>query len=212
MILGFTLLKYLLFFYILVQSAFNKTPNDFLRGTWRYIFKLQGRIICCFTTSFWVTTIVNTSYGTFGISGLGDGVLISISVLLIVLEYLLSFLLETQFCDLMPTKQYLAAKNFDMQILTLLQKLVLQLIQVFTDDNVSASLWVCILFNMTLSFIREYRFFTTLPLYSHKSLLYQGNLLAIVLALHWSHFFQQVLLDSEYKKEIDFRFLITFQP
>ena len=208
-ILGFILLKYLLFAYVVRTAYGGKEPYRLLKESWRWIFKLQGRIICCFITSFFVRTIVSTSNDdNFSIQGISNRLIIIIFALLIGLEYLISFLLETQFSDFLPTRQCLSSKNYDMQILTLFQKLVIQIIQLFAYKDVTACIWVCIILNLLISFTREYRFFTTLPLYNSRPLYYQGDLIAIALSLHIVHFFQQILISADYSTTTDFRFII----
>ena len=165
-ILVFTLVKYLLLGYVIDISWFNKPPDDFLKAIWRWIFKLQGRITCCFTTSFCVRTIVTTSNSSFSIQGINNQALIAMSTILIILEYSISFTLETQLCDLMPSKRYLASKNYEMPILSLSQKLVIQAIQLFTYKDYTARIWISIILNLFISSAREYRFVTALPLYN----------------------------------------------
>ena len=208
-ILGYMLFKHILLCYVMYVSWFNKTPNPLLKTIWRWIFKLQGRIACCFITSFWVRTIVMTSNDTFSIHGIGNRALITISAVLIIIEYTISFLLETQLCNFMPTKQYLAGKNFEVQIITLLQKFVIQIIQLFAYKHLSASIWVFIILNLILSLIRGFRFFATLPVYHFKTLLHQGGLVVIALSLHVVYFFQQILKEADYLDKTNFRFLIT---
>ena len=208
-ILAYLLFKYFILAYALYISYVNKEPNSQLKSLWRWIFKLQGRATCCFITSFWVRTIVTASNDTFSIQGIANQAVMAISAVLIIVEYMISFILETQLSDFLPSsKKFLASKNHDMQIITLLQKLVIQLIQLFVDNNISAGIWACIIWNLTLSLIREYRFFTTLPLYNYKSLLYQGDLTTIALSLHIVHFFHQILKEIDYQQETDFRFII----
>ena len=208
-ILGYILFKHLLLSYVMYVSWFNKTPNPILKTIWRWIFKLQGRIACCFITSFWVRAIVMTSNDTFSIHGIGNRALITISAVLIIIECTISFLLETQLCNFMPTKQYLSSKNFDMPIITLLQKLVIQIIQLFAYKNFSASIWICITLNLIFSFVRSFRFFTVLPYYNFRALLYHGDLAVIALSLHFVHFFQQILKEADYLRETNFQFIIV---
>ena len=207
-ILGYLLFKHILLSYVIYISWFNKTPNPLLKTIWRWLFKLQGRIACCFITSFWVRTIVMTSNDTFSIHGISNRALIAISAVLIIIEYTISFLLETQLCNFIPTKNYLSSKNFDMPIITLLQKLVIQVIQLFAYKNFSASIWVFITLNLILSFLRAFRFFMVLPYYTFRTLLCQGDLVVIALSLHFTHFFQQILNEADYLDETDFRFII----
>ena len=202
-ILGFILAKYILLGYVIYISWFNKTSDSLLKTIWRWIFKLQGRVTCCFITSFWIRTIVMTSNNSISIQGISNQAFIMTSALLTILEYTTSFLLETQLCNLMPSKSFLSSKNLDMQILTLFQKLVIQITQLFAYKDLTACLWVVIILNLTISFTREFRLFTILPLYNYKSLLYQGDLAALVLSLNLAHFFQQILTSNN-----DFPFMI----
>ncbi|RZK12695.1 MAG: hypothetical protein EOO43_18505, partial [Flavobacterium sp.] len=211
-ILGFTFVKYLVLIYMVCISCFHKKSNTLLQVIWRWIFKFQGRILCCFITSFCVRTIANISNNDddngFHIPGITSGAIIPILAVMIAIEYLISFILETQFCDFIPTRQYSSGKNCDMQIFTLTQKLMIQIIQMSISENITGNLWVCIVLNLILSTLRGYRFFTTLPLYNYQSLLHQGYLTMIVLSLHFAHLFQQILISAEYSSKIDFRFLI----
>ena len=201
--------KYLILFYIVYVTSFNTEPNPILKTLWRWTVKLQGRVACCFVTSFWVRTIVNTSNDSFGIGNLGSQAVISIAALLIASEYIVSFLLETQLCDFIPTNRCLSSKNYDMQVITLIQKLMIQFTQIFVSKSVEGSIWICIALNFLLGWIRGFRFFTTLPLYNYDSLMFQGDLIAALFSLNLVHFFHQLLRQANYSQETDFRFILV---
>ncbi len=201
--------KYLMLSYIIYTTSFNKEPNPIFKTLWRWIVKLQGRAACCFVTSFWVRTIVNTANDSWSIQGLGSRAVISIASVLIASEYIVSFLLETQFGDFIPTNRWLSSKNYDMQVITLIQKLMIQFTQIFVNKNVEASIWICIILNFVLGWVRGYRFFTTLPLYNYDSLLFQGDLIAVLSSLNIVHFLHHILRQADYSQETDFRFILV---
>ena len=192
-------LKYLLFLYIVLTAYFNTKQSHFLLVLWRNTFKLQARIMCYFISSFWMRTVLTVSNGTYGIEHIGNGVLIGISCCLIALEYLFSFFLEMQFCDLLPTNTLLANKTLEPQLITLAQKFLVQITQLALYSSPLATIRVVGTVNIIISVFRDFRFFTILPLYNFNTLSYQKNLLAVTTALSYSCLIQIILYAADYQ-------------
>jgi len=184
LMLVFTCLKLILGIYVVFQAHWNFQGPKLLLEIWRWLFKFQTRVICYLVTSFWVNAITNLSNPGFQPENISKTFIIVIFGLLIALEYFASFLIETQFCDILPRKDYLSAKNNEMQLITLTQKLVLQLLQLLRQNSSLGTFWLFSVFNLLLSAFRIQRFYTQLPLYQRKALFMLGNLVNIVMALH----------------------------
>lgn len=204
----YTLLKYLLFLYVVLTTHFNTKQSHFLLIIWRNTFKLQARIICYFTSSFWLRTILTVSNNTFAIEHIGNGVLIAISCVFIALEYLFSFFLEMQFCDLLPTENtILANKTLEPQLITLAQKFLIQVTQLALYSSPLAAIRLVGVANFIISVLRDFRFFTILPLYNFNTLLYQKTLLAVTTALSYSCLIQIILYAADYQNS-DIRVIV----
>ena len=207
MVFGFTILKCLVFAYIACIALWNRKPNNLLIRLWRFIFRFQGRFLCFFVTSFWIRAILDSSMGDFTIQGINNLTIISISAILIVMEYLLSFFIEVQFCYILPTKNFLSSKNFHTQVITLIQKLIIQVIQVIFSSNSITDMWTPSVINLLLSLLRASQYYRILPLYNIKALIYQGNLISLVLSIHLV-FFMLALLSKVNYQGADMNFAI----
>jgi len=204
---GFTSLKYALSTYILLVAKWDLTGNKVLVSIWRWFFKVQARFMCYFLTSFWVNTILNISNENFDTTTVNETLLTVALGILVGVEYVFSYLLETQFCDILPRKNFLSGKNNEMQMVTLSQKLLLQIFQLCLQLNTTASFWVYCLINLVFSLWRAKRFYFTLPLYKPKALCFLGDLVSIVLGLSIASFVG-VIVRSGDDFEVSQQFII----
>ncbi len=210
-VFGVSLLKLALFGYIMWISSSKRSEegSPILIGLWKWVFRGQGRVLCFFITSFWIRSLLgmeNEGFRLFGIGKLGCIIIFSI---LILVENTFSIILETQFCYRLPTKNFLSSKGFQMQLVTLTQKIVLQIIHVSFKTPSLACLLVFTSTNMVFCLLRSQIFYTTLPLYKIQALRYQSDLMNIVNSLSIACFFQTLLKATEYSG-IDSIFPIIF--
>ena len=175
---------------------------------WQWLFKLQTRGCYFLFTSFWFTTIVEAKDSGFSLIGIHKIPLIFISSLMIALEFLLSLLFEAQFCYTLPTKNFLSSKNNTLSILTLIQKLIIQIILLVLRSNHLAGSWVASAIGLFFCVLRDYEFFTKLPLYHIKALYLQRQLLSAVLCLYLAYFLTTILKEVDYEGA-NVNFLVT---
>jgi len=192
-----TLLKILLFGYLIWVCLWKNTPSRLLLFLWRWTFKLQTRVIYFLFTTFWVKVIIEEDFGIFETS---KSFLTVISSLMLAIEFIFSFLLETQFSYALPTKDLLSSKSNTLQILTLLQKLIIQVVMmILSKAGPLTSAWVASVIGLLLSALREYEFTTKLPLYKFKALVIQRALLCLVISLNLAYFLHTILKAASYE-------------
>jgi len=169
---------------------------------------MQGRILYYFVSSFWVRGIISISKGEFEISGLPNYVVVVFFVLFMLIGYFSSMFLEMQFHDALSSKNFLDAKNPNMQILTLSQKFVLQIIQLCFRFSDLKAYWFSSIFGLIFCTIRGVKFFRTLPLYHFGALRLQVVLMSLAFSLNLAYA-MQVLLKTTRFLEIRMNNIIT---
>ena len=192
-------LKLLLYVYIFIISATKFQPNPLALKIFQWIFQAQARVIYYLTTSFFVRVIIvrNQNEEQFSFLGAGKNADLAVCLLIIILEFCLSSLLKINFHYVLPSKSFLASKDNFSEIITLTQKFLLQILQIILWKDSQAAHWVFIIVNCIFSAIRDFQFFKVLPLYRIHALLFQGSLLVIVSALHFTALIQQIIISSE---------------
>ena len=193
-----TILKYILFVYIIFIATRGHKANSLLIILWRWTFRCQGRIIYFLTTSFWIKCIFTTSNKDFSILGMNSLALHTIAIMMVVLECMFSGFMETQFCYILPTKNFLSSKNYDTQHLIFIQKFLLQVIQLIFGLESYTGLWILKVVGLVLSLLRCRLYYRSLPLYKFQALIYQGGLLSIVACLNLTCLLQSLLSAASY--------------
>ena len=202
-----TIFKLGLFAYVALLTFSNAEGCFLLIKVWRFVFKIQTRILFYFMTSFWVQALVASSNEEFSSPWFSHTFVITIAIVMITLETLFTLMIETQLNYVLPTKNFLACQNNNPQFITFSQKLSLQiLIMSFRSDSIEIA-WVYNVFNLIFCLFRGVKYYTTLPLYNTKALFFQGDLLNIVFSLNIVCFFQTLLESFNYGKA-DIKFLI----
>jgi len=198
MMLVFTGLKYFLAIYVVCVAQWNlEGPGVFL-SIWRWVFQVQGRFLYYFMTSFWTFTILNIqNEGSERIQEDKAGIITMLSIL-IGIEFTFSFFMETQFCNLLPGKNFLSAKNYEMQVLTMAQKFMLQVLQLSLNSEAFKTFWIFSVVNLFFSVWRVERFYQKLPLYKGDALALLGSLINLVLALNIVNFIGVILKAGDW--------------
>ena len=185
-VLSFLLLlsifKYALIAYIAYVSAKKLQGNSHLINFGAWIFKSQGRVIYSITTSYWLNLALAISQDKLDMKGYKA--MIVPPIMLIILEFVLSFYLQFQFCTVFPTKSLLAAKTNTLELSVLTHKVILQTLQFALSLNALANAWITTSISLTLVLIRHFYYFRTLPLYNIKALVYVSGLLATTVSLN----------------------------
>jgi len=198
-IMGWLILKLMLCLYILLISASKFEPHPLLLRSFKGIFQAQARVIYYFASSFFVRVILlsNQDENQFSFLGIGKAADFGVCIVIIILEFCLSSLLKINFHYVLPSKSFLSSKDNTSELLTLTQKFLLQILQIILWDDSEASRWVLIIANCLITFIRDYQFFTSLPMYRIPTLIFQGSLLVIVSTFHYISLIQQIIISSE---------------
>ncbi|RZK14811.1 MAG: hypothetical protein EOO43_15835, partial [Flavobacterium sp.] len=165
---------------------------------WRWTFKTQGRLLYYLIASFWVRGILAIAKGEFEVKGISNNVVVVFYVVFILIGYILSNVLETQFHDILSTKNFLDSKNSDMQVLTLTQKFVLQVIQLCCRSSDLKAYWLTSSFGLVFCTVRVYKFFQVLPLYDYKALRLQAFMNSVVFSLNLAYFMEVLLKTVRY--------------
>ena len=208
-IFTFVILKYILFAYVLYIAFWNHREYPLLIQLWKWTYRTQGRVLYYLITSFWVQTILSLTADELEVKWVSSQVLTAITGVLIGFEYLLSLLIETQFCYILPTKSFLSSKNFSMQVTTLNQKFIIQVIQIAFSSNRLIGVWIMNILNLICSIFRIIQFYSMLPLYRYKALIYQGYLLGITFSLNLSCFIWILLFRNNSRYEVNISFIMV---
>jgi len=181
-LIGFSVARAVLAAYVLYVAFKDLKPNTLLIGVWQWIFKLQSRVTYYLITSFWVRAIMASADESFSLFKMGMFGSTCISVIMIAFEFSFSLGLDMQFCYVLPTKNFLASKSKRVQVLTLIQKSVMQVLQMSLGPNFSSGAWVTSIINLVMSCLKNYQYYRTLPLYKFKALVFKGDLMNLALA------------------------------
>jgi len=120
--------------------------------------------------------------------------------MLIIFELLLALIPKIYYHDILPTKSFLSAKENTLEIMTLVQKVITQILTGTLNSSIPGFNWILASMNILIDIGRMRGFFTRLPLYSFRSLYFQGWVLMLVASLDLSYFISLVI------KEVDSSF------
>jgi len=175
-----TVLKYLLLIWIIYKFVHNSQPQKLLAKLWRNLFEVQGRVLYFYTTFFWVNMAMTTSLTeSLNEERESKGKLVS-GLLAISLDFAFSLILYSRYHYMLPSKSFLSSKDNIVDMITLVQKLVVQILTIFLPLDSQSSMWVVTIVNVTIDLIRNFYFFRRLPLYSFEALNYQAIILMVI--------------------------------
>jgi len=182
-------LRYIIFGYISAMTLSRKSVHIITKQIWMFIFRIQGRILCQFLTSFWVQDIVSFLKKENNYSILSKDATIILGLFIFVAEYSFSFFLQIKFCYLLPAKNWLASKNNHLEVLNLIQKLIVQAFQMaFASRSFSTNIWSIIPLMLFLNLLQIFQSYKALPLYNLKALRFQTALLMALTSLNTTCF------------------------
>jgi len=194
------ILKYLLFGYIaLIARNKGTCPKNWLIQIWQYVFRVQGRVLYFFGSTFWIKAIYAVKNAREEISSSEYYGIMIVSAVMMGLEFILTLMLYVCYIDILPSKQFLSRKDNTVEIIGLIQKLAIQVLVVSLDYGLLSSLWTFTSVNMLMDVMRNVYFYKKLPLYRFKALFYQGSLQMIVCTLNLACFITCILrtIDKE---------------
>ena len=196
----FTAFKFLLFLYILYQCTQKTEASGLLVTLWRIMTKFQSRIGYMYVSTFYINSIRVINWETFESTDDQNKAFEVIAFLLIAIEFILAFAPKMVFHYMLPTKSFLAAKGNTLEIMTLLQKVVVQVLLAALDYKSPASNWIFAISNICIDSLRISYFYRVLPLYSFRALYFQGWFLMVVACLNLSFFMSVIVktIDESY--------------
>ena len=197
--LAWSFLKYFLFGYIVFIGLYNHKGSELFLNLWRWIFKLQGRVFYYLVTSFFVNAVRAASQGEYLFFKNQKILSMAFFCCVIALEFCFTFFLKFYYSRIFPTKDILSSKTNRLQILTLFQKLIIQILQIALPFDTKASDWILEIANLVCIITINYQFYKILPIYNLPSLTLQGCLLGMCFALNLSTIFQLAINSSNEK-------------
>ena len=201
----FTIFKLSLLLYIIYIASKSQSGQPVLTRIWRWLFRCQTRVLCFFTTSFCLQALLSVSIKD---SKLSTKSYPAISIVMIVIEYLFSIFIETQLSYVLPSKSFLSSKNCNTQVMVLTQKLTMQILRISLQSRSLANTWIVSTLSNILSLIGAHQYFSTLPLYKFKALLFQGCMQSILVSLNLVCLLRVFLMSMNYERA-DNSFLIV---
>jgi len=209
MVLCLVLLKLLLFAYVVCMSLWGWKKKNWLVYLWKWVFKLQSRVIYLLLTTFWIRALIFSLEDNLGAIQMNKGGVVCVTVFVVLIELALSLIIETQFCYVLPCKNYLSSKNSDLPNITLLQKFIMQILLVIMRADSQANAWIISVFALVISLIRSYLFYRDLPLYHLKALLLQGDLVSAMLVLNIVYCVNNILRSADSEGRAGINFIIS---
>jgi len=195
---------------VLYSSIKEIQMNSSLFWPWRWIYRLQTRVLYFLFTSFWVRLMIEAKERDFRMLGMNKSSILSIGSIMIAIEFLFSLMLEIQLCYFLPTKNFLSSKNNKLPVLTFLHKVVIQVLMLCFESNSQALAWLVALFGMIIGAFKLYELFLKLPLYHTKALLLQASLLSIVISANFAQFINLLLKTTNSKVAVaNINFVLT---
>jgi len=191
--LSYVILKWALFGYICYIALGKSKGSELLIRTWKFFVKIQIRVMCCLINSVWRRAFTfAVHYGIRNEALKGAGVL-SLMGILYFGEVLLSIFCLIKMPYILPSKKFLAAKHNKLEMITLAQKLVLQVFAVIFKVQTSCFLWIFTITSIVFSAIRDFTFCRSLPLYNFKALAWQAQFLIAVTCLNITNIIQLII-------------------
>jgi len=184
------LFRVFLCLYMIYQAYLNKVSEGILPWLWRFLFKFHGRGIYSLFTTFWVNCIISIRNRLENPKDYHhDKWLIPVGIIIILIEFCYYFMSHLRYTSMLPTKNFLSAKNNTIENFNLVQKFMIQIIfMTIISESSQSKLWVFTILNVILDICRVIYFFTTLPLYKFTALKYQASLMMLSSSLNFSCF------------------------
>ena len=198
LVVCFMVLKYLIFMYIVMVAFYHKRPLEWMNRIWRWIFRMQSRVLYFAVSSFWLNAILATSQKECSILGLGTVSISILSAMMILLEYSFSLYLKITYCYTLPNKNFLASKDNVIEVVTLTQKFLFHILLVGLSSTLVSG-WIYMCFNLLFCLMRDVYYFRILPLYDINALKWQGRILLTTTMFTITQLIQLITYTATYK-------------
>jgi len=206
-VLSCVLVKILLFVSIVYDSLKDKKTNSWLLYMWRWVFKFQTRVFYYLFTSFWVRAMIEARDGNFSAFRMKKSHIWCVGSVVLAVELVFSLILETQSCYSLPTKNFLSSKNHRLQMMTLMQKFILQVFTLLFKSDSEALAWIIPIVGFIIDGQRFDEFGRKFPLYHTRALMLQGSLMSMVISVNFVNFVN-IALQSNNCTEASLQFVI----
>jgi len=194
-----TILKILLFSYVILVSMQKVRNNRYLIGLWRVIFLTQSRILYYWVTSAWVRAFVAIKHDLYNVPG-SDSFMMVLCAIFMVFEIVLTIYLQHTFVNIMPSKSVLSAKDYTTEMITFSQKFIMQIFSMISPVGSAVVVYIMVGTNFVISCIREKHYFSQLPVYKFRVLIYKGALMMVITVWHVICIMEIVLVETDYIK------------
>jgi len=201
-LLATIVLRIIILIYVIAIAYKGKNPNKTILLIWQWIFKTQARVIYFCMASTWVNILEAAIKDNMKLDQSSNKILIILSSVMFVLEFIFSFILQTQFPNVIPSKSCLSAKDCTVETLTLVQKFSNQLIRRVLSSYPKTLVWIYTIIALLFSLIKLRHILKYLPAYNLNGLLYQLLGTIVVLCLNLACFCQPIL--QKYPANMDF--------
>jgi len=199
-IMVLTVGKFLVYFYVMMALIFKWKKNRYMIQIFQWLLRVQTRILYFFISSFWISILIlhkEESKIDFNVLQMGRFGYNLVCIFMVVLEFLISLLPKLFYHYMLPSKDFLASKDNYTETITLIQKFVIQIIQIAVPFNSIAARWVLTVVNLIIPLIRNVHYFTTLPFYKIEALFFHSKVLMIAASFNIAGFFQLWLRYEE---------------
>ncbi len=183
LVCSFTISKVLLCCYIIYRCKRGYEASGVLVSIWKVFMKFQSRITYFYALAFYISAIRVYNWESYESIDNQSTVIQVCSLVLILFELLLALLPKIRYHYLFPTSSFLSARDNTLEMITIVQKLVVEILFGSLNWGLPASYWIFSIFNLCVDALRIGYFFHRLPLYSFKALYFQGWLLMILASL-----------------------------
>ena len=119
------------------------------------------------------------------------------------MEYLFSLHLQLSYSTSLPSKSCLSSKSNFVEIATLSQKYIMQILQITLTAPSLRNQWILVLINLVPSSVRDIYYFCLLPIYNLKALLWQAKLIVIISSLVLAQLIQTILKSMDQVSDAD---------
>jgi len=197
-IVCFLAVKILLLGYIAFIAYTGREGHRWFVALWRWILKIDGRCCSFFIASFCLNVIQAFHEGNSHVKSLNYSMIISLTVLVNLLQNAFVVLIWVRYSYILPSKQLLSAKNNTIELITLVQKVVLLILQVTLEASPTASVWIVAVINLAFDVLRSGYFLRNIPPYKMLTLKLMAVTLMIIASLNIAYLIVAITNTKQY--------------
>ncbi len=155
---AFIIIKVLLFYHVFYLLGKNQPINKKILNFLSVIYKYQARVFYLLISVFIVRINQEIQNDAYDISTTTKTALIIFSIVMVILEFVFSFVVCLYDESILPTSDFAASKSNALEIITLVHKFVIFLIMLVIPSNFEAIKIIFWSFNLAICFARDIYF------------------------------------------------------